>query len=187
MYRKILDYHINAYGEDVNNIGFYFNEDDEVVGSTLYIAYILLDTGNLPFPSFEEEEQIRDRTLSFAIYIGEISAQLALSFENTFDISLPTSTYNLDRIYAEDSYKCRDINHKALFSSDNDLTNTFILRLIFSLQEINDIIWLRDRYLIKLKNPIYLDSYIILRLTTLKTDEILDNLLKFKKSLRKKI
>lgn len=184
MYRKVLDYHINAYGEDVNNIGFYLNED-EVIGSTLYIAYILLDTGNLPFPSLEEEAQIKERTLTFAEYIGEISAQLAQSLEKTFNINLHTSTGNIERVYAENSYECRDINHNALFSSDNDLTNTFTLRLIFSLQEINDVIWLRDRYLTKLKNPLFMDSYILLRLTTLKTDEIMDNLLNIRNHSKK--
>jgi hypothetical protein len=125
----------------------------------------------------EEEAQIRERTISFAEYIGEISAQLAQSLENTLEINLPTYTDNTERIYAENSYECRDINHKTLFSSDDELTNTFILRLIFSLQEINDVIWLRDQYMTKLKNPLFLDFYILLRLTTLKTDEIMDNLL----------
>lgn len=185
MYRKVLDYHINAYGEDVNNIGFYLNDDDEVVGSTLYIAYILIDTGNLPFPSLEEKAQIRERTLSFAEYIGEISVLLSQSLEKTFGISLPTNTDFIERIDAENSYECRDINHKALFSSDDDLMNTFKLRLIFSLQEINDVIWLRDRYMTKLKNPLFLDSYILLRLTTLKTDEIMDNLLNIRNHSKK--
>lgn len=58
MYRKVLDYHINAYGEDVNNIGFYLNDDDEVVGSTLYIAYILIDTGNLPFLVWKRKHKL---------------------------------------------------------------------------------------------------------------------------------
>jgi len=185
MYRKVLDYHIDAYGEDVNNIGFYLNDDEEVVGSTLYIAYILLDTGNLPFPSLEEEAKIRENTLSFAEYIGEICALLSQSLEKIYGISLPTNTEYIERVYAENSYECRDINHNALFSSDNDLTNTFILRLIFSLQEINDVIWLSDRYMTKLKNPLFIDSYLLLRLTTLKTDEIMDNLLNIRNHSKK--
>ena len=60
MYRKILDYHIEAYGDDVNNIGFYLNSSGEVVGSTLYAAYILLDTDNLPFPMREKSAHVAE-------------------------------------------------------------------------------------------------------------------------------
>lgn len=185
IYREILDYHINAYGEDMNNIGFYLNDKEEVVGSTLYISYILLNTGNLPFPSLEDEAQQREQTLSFAKYIGGISVLLSQLLEKTFGVSLPKNAENIEKIDAEKSYECRDINHNALFSSDNDMTNTFILRLIFSLQEINDVIWLSDRYMTKLQNPMLIDSYILLRLTTLKTDEILDNLLNIRKYSKK--
>lgn len=60
MYRKILDYHIEAYGDDVNNIGFYLNSSGEVVGSTLYTTYILLDTDNLPFPMREKSAHVAE-------------------------------------------------------------------------------------------------------------------------------
>jgi hypothetical protein len=179
-FRKILDYHIEAYGDDVNNIGFYLNNKGEVVGSTLYSAYILLGTNNLPFPMVEEEAQIRDKTFSFAKYLGEVSSILSISLENALGLPFSESIIVTKEICKLDSYECRDINHNSLFLSDNDLINTFILRLILSLQEISDVIWLRGRYLANLQNPLYIDWYMLLRLTTLKTDEILDNLLNIK-------
>lgn len=180
MYRKILDYHIEAYGDDVNNIGFYLNNNGEVVGSTLYAAYILLDTDNLPFPMIEESARINERNFSFAKYIGELSNILANSIEKEFEIEIAEKIGDIEEIYNETTYECKDIHHKDLFVSDSDLTNTFILRLIFSLQEISDVIWLRDRYIAKLTQVSFMDLYILLRLTILKTDEIMDNLLNIK-------
>ncbi|MED3183410.1 hypothetical protein [Bacillus thuringiensis] len=180
MYRKILDYHIEAYGDDVNNIGFYLNNNGEVVGSTLYAAYILLDTDNLPFPMIEESARINERNFSFAKYIGELSNILANSIEKEFEIEIAEKIGVIEEIYNETTYECKDIHHKDLFVSDSDLTNTFILRLLFSLQEISDVIWLRDRYIAKLTQVSFVDLYILLRLTTLKTDEIMDNLLNIK-------
>lgn len=49
-----------------------------------------------------------------------------------------------------------------------------------SLQEISDVIWLRDRYIAKLTQVSFIDLYMLVRLTTLKTDEIMDNLLNIK-------
>lgn len=177
MYRKILDYHIEAYGDDVNNIGFYLNSSGEVVGSTLYAAYILLDTDNLPFPMREKSAHVAESNFLFAKYIGELSSILANAIEKKLVIQ---ATENIEEIYNEKTYGCKDIHHKDLFFSESDLANTFILRLILSLQEISDVIWLRDRYIAKLTQVSFIDLYMLVRLTTLKTDEIMDNLLNIK-------
>ncbi|MBG9908751.1 hypothetical protein [Bacillus paranthracis] len=180
MYRKILDYHIEAFGDDVNNIGFYLNSNGEVVGSTLYVAYILHGTGNLLFPMIEDSAQIAERNFSFAKYTGELSSILANSIEKELVIKVAKIIDIIEEIYNEKPYEYKDIHHKDLFVSESDLTNTFILRLIFSLQEISDVIWLRDRYIAKITQVSFVDLYILLRLTALKTDEIMDNLLNIK-------
>lgn len=78
------------------------------------------------------------------------------------------ATENIEEIYNEKTYGCKDIHHKDLFFSESDLANTFILRLILSLQEISDVIWLRDRYIAKLTQVSFIDLYMLVRLTTLK-------------------
>ncbi|PEU04104.1 hypothetical protein CN527_04530 [Bacillus cereus] len=185
MYRKILDYHIDAYGDDVNNIGFYLNSDGEVVGSTLYAAYILLDTDNLPFPLREKSAHVAESNFLFAKYIGELSDILANVIEKELVLQATENIDIMEEIYNEETYDCKDIHHKDLFVSESDLANTFIFRLILSLQEISDVIWLRDRYIEKLAQVSFLDLYIMLRLTTLKTDEIMDNLLNIKQHSKK--
>ncbi|MGE6499258.1 hypothetical protein ACQKF0_02680 [Bacillus wiedmannii] len=180
IYRKILDYHIEAYGDDVNNIGFYLNSDGEVVGSTLYAAYILLDTKNLPFPMIEKSTHVAERNFSFAKYIGELSSTLANAIEKELVLQVTENIGAIEEIYNEEIYGCKDINHKDLFVLESDVANTFIFRLILSLQEISDVIWLRDRYIERLNQVAFLDLYIMLKLTTLKTDEIMDNLLNIK-------
>ncbi|MGR5967173.1 hypothetical protein ACT7DB_35280 [Bacillus cereus] len=185
MYRKILDYHIDAYGDDVNNIGFYLNSDGEVVGSTLYAAYILLDTDNLPFPLREKSAHVAESNFLFAKYIGELSDILANVIEKELVLQATENIDIMEEIYNEKTYDCKDIHHKDLFVSESDLANTFIFRLILSLQEISDVIWLRDRYIEKLTQVSFVDLYIMLRLTTLKTDEIMDNLLNIKQHSKK--
>ncbi|KZN97126.1 hypothetical protein AZI98_06090 [Aeribacillus pallidus] len=183
VYKKIVDYHINAFGEDTNNIGFYLNESNEVIGSTLYCAYIFLRTENLPFPNSETKDEIRDKTFSFAQYIGEVSAILLNMLEELFEIKTSDELMTFEKVDSKESYRCKDVNHKLLFSFKSDLSNSFILRLIFSLQEINDVIWLKEKYIDKLQKPINLDWYILLRLVSLKTDEIMDNFFNIKQHL----
>ncbi|MFJ8527335.1 hypothetical protein [Bacillus sp. NPDC094106] len=180
MYRKILDYHIEAYGDDVNNIGFYLNSSGEVVGSTLYAAYILLETDILPFPMREKSVHVAESNFLFAKYIGELSSILANAIEKKLVIQVTENIDNIEGIYNEETYGCKDIHHKDLFLSGSDLADTFILRLILSLQEISDVIWLKDRYIAKLTQVSFVDLYMLVRLTTLKTDEIMDNLLNIK-------
>ncbi|HCO78338.1 hypothetical protein [Bacillus sp. (in: firmicutes)] len=173
IYNNIIDYHISVFGDDINNIGFYMNKEEEIVGSTLYSTYILLNIET--FPLLDEEPNTKYSIFYLAKYIGEVSTFLIEFLENKYGIS-PNTNINVEKI-SSNPYKCWDINHQMLFKYKSDASNSFILRLILSLQEINDAIWIKDTYVSKLINPNFLDDYIHIRLITLKTDEIIDNLL----------
>lgn len=38
-----MDFHINQFGNDIDNLGFYLKEG-QLVGSTIYPTYIFIDT-----------------------------------------------------------------------------------------------------------------------------------------------
>ncbi|WP_224925839.1 hypothetical protein [Bacillus pumilus] len=122
-----------------------------------------------------EEPNTKDGKFYLAKYIGEVSTFLIEVLENKYGIS-PNTNINVEKI-SSNPYKFWDINHQMLFKYESDASNSFILRLILSLQEINDAIWIKDTYISKLINPNFLDDFIHIRLITLKTDEIIDNLL----------
>ncbi|KKI91814.1 hypothetical protein WQ54_12620 [Bacillus sp. SA1-12] len=176
IFNKILEYHIDAFGEKLNNIGFYLDSNKDPVGSTLYVSFVLLDTETLPKPREERSVDIRRKVLEFTSYVGELSGFLANEFERTLGIQKIDITKIKEEVLSIEEYDCKDINHNSLFVKDNNIRNAFITRLILSIQEISDTIFLKENYFDKLKNPNFMDYYILLRLVTLKTDEIFDNL-----------
>lgn len=142
IYNNIIDYHISVFGDDINNIGFYMNKEEEIVGSTLYSTYTLLNIET--FPLLDEEPNTKYSIFYLAKYIGKASTFLIEFLENKYGIS-PNTNINVEKI-SSNPYKCWDINHQMLFKYESDASNSFILRLILSLQEINDAIWIKDTY-----------------------------------------
>ncbi|MDF9495167.1 hypothetical protein P5772_22095 [Bacillus cereus] len=178
VFEKVLHYHISAYGKDTNNIGFYVN-NGEVIGSTLYIAYLLLETDTLPFPNLQNNTLIQQQSFSLGEYVGQLTAFLSNKINFILDEKIIIKEKCIDGILDTNIYTCKDLSHTSLFSEDIQ-KNIFLLRLIFSLHELNDIIWIHEKYIKKIQKPSFLDLYLQIRLTTLKTDEVIDNLLNLK-------
>ncbi|WP_139343296.1 hypothetical protein [Virgibacillus siamensis] len=180
IFQKILKYHIDTFGSDINNLGFYLT-DGKVVGSTLYSTYIFLNTGNLPDTNRMKETE--SKAFNLATHVGERVSILISEIEDITGGMLYADELPSREILSEEKYLCKDINHNEIFT-DNNIRNTLILRLIFSLQEICDVLWLNLTYMKKFQHQIDLDYYFQIRLTTLKTDEIMDNLLNLKKHMK---
>lgn len=176
VYNKVLNYHLNKFGENINNIGFYLNKNNELIGSTLYVSFVYLNANSfLPSPNNETKLEIKNKIVSFSKYVGELSVLLSTEFEKLLNTKIDILE-SIEKIKCGQEYNNKDINHKSLYKKQEDIYNTFLTRIIFTMQEINDVIFIKENYFNRLKKPIFLDSYILLRLTTLKTDETFDNL-----------
>ena len=169
VYNRIVDLHIYQFGNDIDNLGF-FLEDDKLVGSTIYSTYIFQDTH---FFSTNPKETGKN-ALAFAKMVGE-SAGLILekirekSNYTLPQIDFPTFVYNDDNPYKE-----KDILSTKFYGEEQN-HNVALTRLIISLQEASTSIWLYKGISSKY-DKLQLENYILLRLLSIKADEIMDNL-----------
>ncbi|MBT2286070.1 DNA polymerase III subunit gamma/tau [Paenibacillus polymyxa] len=175
MHEEILAFHVEKYGDDVNNLGFYL-EDGNLIGSTLYPTYLYYDT------TFFKNDNIATEIFSFFRDIGNISTKFLQHISNLsqgklkFEIPKPM-------ILADDlGYSEKDIHHTSLFTGDKK-KNALITRLLLIQQELVTCIWLKDN--ISAENVLALNNagYILLRLLTMKIDQVMDNLKNIQKYL----
>ncbi|WP_070119414.1 hypothetical protein [Bacillus marinisedimentorum] len=179
---KVLKYHINAFGEDTNNIGFYMDRSKRVVGSTLFSTFILMNTDLLPNPNIKSEKESGEKMFEFAKYLGELSVVLSNYLENEILYSI---NFNIDEVINKENLETKDVNYKYLFKSEDGKQNIFKIRLIFNLQEITDFLWLKEKYYDYLSNKELIDEYLLLRIAAIKIDEVMDNLFNLQNFFRK--
>lgn len=168
MHAEILEFHVEKYGNDVNNLGFYL-EDGNLKGSTLYPTYLYYDT------TIFKSDDIENAIFSFFRDIGEFSIQFLQEIsslsQGRLPFTIPESIILLDDL----TYSEKDIHHTSLFTDDRK-KNSLITRLLLIQQELVTCLWLKDN--ISLKNVLALNNagYILLRLITMKIDQVMDNL-----------
>lgn len=168
VYKRIIDYHIHQFGNDIDNIGFYL-DGEQLVGSTIYSTYIFQDTQFFTDSPNESSANVYD----FAKLVGETVAIILEKLIEKSNHSLPLLDIPLF-IYSDDKpYKEKDIHSSQFFSKEPN-QNVLLTRLVISLQEASTCNWLYNG--IPGANRLQFDNYILLRLLSIKVDEVMDNL-----------
>lgn len=128
MYEEVLEFHVHKYGDDVNNLGFYL-EDENLKGSTLYPTYLYYDT------TLFKSSDIFTEIFSFFREIGDVSTKF---LQNISNLSQGKIKYVIPKpiILADDlGYSEKDIHHTSLFAGD-EKKNALITRLLLIQQEL---------------------------------------------------
>ncbi|MDQ0160865.1 DNA polymerase III subunit gamma/tau [Alkalibacillus salilacus] len=177
VYNRIVDLHTYQFGNDVDNLGFYL-ENGKVVGSTIYTTYVFQDTH---FFSTNPNET-KKVAFRFAEMVGETLALFSEKLREKSGytlapIEIPTFEYKDSK-----AYKTKDILNSN-FYGDNQNQNVALTRLVISLQEASTCIWLYNGIYINSDNDLQIENYIVLRLLTIKFDEVMDNLKNMRKFL----
>lgn len=168
MHEEILNYHVEKYGDDVNNIGFYL-EDGELKGSTIYPTYLFYDT------TIFKSENITNAIFPFFRNTGEISVhflqQISILSQGRLPFTIPESIVLED----EQRYLEKDVHHTSLYTGDKK-KDSLITRLLLIQQELVTCIWLKEN--VNNEDILDLDNtgYILMRLLSMKIDQIMDNL-----------
>jgi hypothetical protein len=167
-YQRIIDTHSNQYGNDIDNLGFYM-DGEQLVGSTLYTTYIFQDT---QFFSNNPEET-RNNIYCFSRLVGKTVGIIIEKLIEKSNNSLPIFEPPIFVPRDEKAYTEKDILNTQFFVKEPN-HNVFLTRLVLSLQEASTCNWLYSG--IPNANNLQLDSYILLRLLSIKADEVMDNL-----------
>lgn len=176
VYERIIDMHIDKFGNDIDNLGFYL-EGKQLVGSTIYSTYIFQNT---EFFS-NDIKQPNESIFRFSQLIGETVVLIIGKLREKSNYSLPEFKIQ-NFIYIENTpYINKDLL-KSSFFADESQQNVLLTRLIISLQEATTCKWLYDG--IKESNELGIHNYILLRLLSIKTDEVMDNLKNMQKFLK---
>lgn len=168
VYESIINDHIHQFGNDIDNLGFYL-DGKQLVGSTIYTTYIFQNT-----QFFAKNPKETGRNVY--IFMEKVGETVAVIIEKLIEksnyalspLEIPTFVYNDDKPYTE-----KDILNKNFFVNDQN-KNVLLTRLVISLQEASTCIWLYNG--IPRANNFQVDNYILLRLLSIKADEVMDNL-----------
>lgn len=168
MYAEILEFHVVKYGDDVNNLGFYL-EDGDLKGSTLYPTYLYYDS------AIFKSDNIDNAIFSFFREIGEISIEFLQAISSLSQGRLPFTIPKSIILVDDLRYTEKDIHHTSLFTGDRT-RNSLITRLLLIQQELVTCLWLNDNILVENVLALNNEGYILLRLITMKIDQVMDNL-----------
>lgn len=164
---NILKTHFNLFGEDIDNLGFYL-ENDEVIGSTIYVTYVYDGT---PFFNSKDTGKV---ILEFSREIGRSIAEIINAIQQP--LLIPTR----DILSANDlDYELKDVWHKRFFTDDITL-NVCLMRLLVIQNEISSCLWV-EKYLDYKTNEFTLDKYLLLRLSSIKFYQTMENLMDIEK------
>lgn len=180
VFKSVLKRHTDEFGTDTKNIGVYFNQYDELIGSTMYEMYLV--------ECIESKVIRQDNKPPAAYYLAtrlstllfELSSKLKKHIPNEFTLNLkeekyiPTKSETLRNMY----YK--DTNHSKIFSSEDIAYNTFIFRLLLIQHELTVLKWFIQDYFPNINNPNLLDHYYHQRIISIRFDSILSSLGTFK-------
>lgn len=176
VYNRIRDFHVNNFGNDIDNVGFYLT-DEQLVGSTIYSTYIYLDTEFIKIDIDEKPE----RFYEFSILIGETLTLLIEKLIEKSDKKLPPLKKINIMEHDSTKYENKDLMITNVFKG-KETEKVLLTRLMISLQEATTCNWLHE--CIKESNEFEIRNYILLRLLSIKTDEVMDNLENMQKFLK---
>lgn len=165
IFNKLLDGHKSIFGNDIDNLGFYL-DNDTLAGSSLFPTFVFANT---PLSNVLDNN-IR---LKFNITVGSLIRKILDLINQPIHLdSKPLITTN------EEQYIQKDVWDQRFFTKD--LTyNVFLTRILLVQNELTTCIWLENHLDYKSPN-LNLDKYILIRLTTIKLFETMRNLLDIK-------
>jgi len=172
IFSSILQQHIKKFGDDIDNIGF-FLEDGKLRGSSIYITYLFNET------TFFNNKNLSEATSQF---YTEVAKMLIVLLKDVVVASNGKLKWHIpEKIEYPDNmkYTSKDIHHLE-FYKENEMVNVFFTRLLLIQNELSTCIWLEKG--LNYKVPGFSDEkYILLRLVSIKIDEIMDSLINIRK------
>lgn len=176
IFKAVLKRHTDEFGTNTKNIGVYFNQYDELIGSTMYEMYLV--------ECIEAKVIREDKTPPAAYYLAtrlakllpELSNKLKTHVPHEFILNLKEEKYvpTKSEILRDMYYK--DTNHSNIFISEDPAYNTFIFRLLLIQHELTVLKWFVQDYFPNINNPNLLDHYYHQRIITIRFDSILSSL-----------
>lgn len=176
-YEEILKIHIEEFGIETDNLGFYLNEHRQTVGSTIYVVNTLRRMQNLKEIEKDGKPRIYYVAHEVGVRLQEIIEGLEMTipelrrFFNTKSYFEPSEDFKIEN---------KDINHARLFNG-NDQENVFKYRLLLILQECFAVRWISENYDSRIINRDFVDDYFLYRFITIRMDSIIDSLINLKK------
>ena len=152
--KDIIVAHINYFGDDVDNIGFY-HVSNSVRGSTLYPLFLMQGTSIMSPVSINHGLGGKFKDIGFRLgsLTSEIIAHIhELDIEK--DISIEIKPTNLTQVY-----ESKDTHHSEVFKLDESTRDVLLFQVILKKQEIAFARWLLD----SLDKNIFANRYIKLR------------------------
>lgn len=174
IFSRILRHHLQKFGDDIDNIGF-FLEDGRLRGSTIYITYLFNET------TFFNKNNLKEATIEFYTEVGKM---LILLLQDVVVASNGELKYSIpERLEYPDNekYTSKDIHYLKLYKQ-NEIVNILITRLLLIQNELSTCIWLEKGIDYKI-SELTVDKYILVRLVSVKIDQVMDSLINIRKFL----
>ncbi|WP_342510930.1 hypothetical protein MKY34_12215 [Sporosarcina sp. FSL K6-1522] len=177
-YEEILKQHIEDFGFETDNLGFYLNDSRQTVGSTFYVGNALRRLKNL-------KEIEKDGKLQVYYVAHEVGAQLQEIIEG-LEIAVPElkgciTTESKHEYFDEFEIEYKDINHTRLFNG-NEQENVFKYLLLLILQECFAVTWISENYDSSIIDRDFIDDYFLNRFVAIRIDSIVDSLINLKEN-----
>ncbi|ASB89237.1 MULTISPECIES: hypothetical protein [Bacillus] len=164
IFNKLLNGHRNIFGSDIDNLGFYL-DNDILASSTLFPTFVFAGT-----PLFNQNQFDKEFFSNFIPFIGSLTSKIINI------INQPLDLYSNQLIIRDaKEYSNKDIWDRRFFKEDITY-NIFLTRLLLIQNELTTCIWV-ENHLDYNSQKFNLDKYILLRLTSIKLYETMRNIL----------
>ncbi|MEC0764483.1 hypothetical protein P8898_19365 [Bacillus haynesii] len=163
-FNKLLNGHRNIFGSDIDNLGFYL-DNDILASSTLFPTFVFAGT-----PLFNQNQFDKEFFSNFIPFIGSLTSKIINI------INQPLHLYSNQLIIRDEKeYSNKDVWDRRFFKEDITY-NVFLTRLLFIQNELTTCVWM-EKHLDYNSQKFTLDKYILLRLASIKLYESMRNIL----------
>ncbi|PLV32220.1 hypothetical protein BSP4_31970 [Bacillus subtilis subsp. subtilis] len=163
IFNNLLSGHRSIFGSDIDNIGFYL-DNDILASSTLFPTFVFAGT---PLSNqFDNGEAFLETTTA----IGSLLQGIINSINQPINLDSNQMT-----IQNEKEFICKDVWDKRFFKEEITY-NIFLTRLLLIQNELTTCIWMENHLNYK-SQEFNFDKYILLRFTSIKLHEIMQNIL----------
>lgn len=163
IFNNLLSGHRSIFGSDIDNIGFYL-DNDILASSTLFPTFVFAGT---PLSNqFDNGGAFLETTTA----IGSLLQGIINSINQPINLDSNQMT-----IQNEKEFICKDVWDKRFFKEEITY-NIFLTRLLLIQNELTTCIWMENHLNYK-SQEFNFDKYILLRFTSIKLHEIMQNIL----------
>lgn len=175
-YEKVLQQHLEDFKEYTDNVGFYVNNYGQVIGSTIYVEYLLRRLQNL--------KEYRDDNKPEIYYVSQEVGSQMQGIITGLEEAIPmlrkySSVESSFKGLEEFDIVYKDINHAKLFNG-NDFENVFKYLLLLISQECFAVRFISENYDSRIIDRDFIDDYFLKRFITIRIDSIVDSLINLK-------